>query len=148
MILEWTRRGLARQIADHEAIERKTTQAFALAGVTIGLGGILQVQDVHVAVTLLLAGALLAFTVVASMTVAALWTREYRFTDHTDDLWDYCWQSPPEDVRAYLVADVRDTYLHNRAIGRCKALLLRTALLATSAEILLVGAALIVRSRT
>ncbi len=36
-ILNWTRNGMSRQLADHDALERRSAQTFAAAAVVVGL---------------------------------------------------------------------------------------------------------------
>jgi hypothetical protein len=141
----------AKQIERVAGLDDKVLRIVQVAGVVIGLAGLSSSKptggpDVGglPLVVWLLIGALIAFVVAAIVALVHLRPRRLNFAVDTARFWDDVYYKSESEARLTLIDSIEKAYKHNDEEIDRKALTVRLALYATFAEILLVGAAIIV----
>jgi hypothetical protein len=146
-ILEWTRAGADRSRNDMDTLDDKATKVFSASGVVIGLAGLASFDTSQPSwqVATPLIAALVAFAAVAALTIEQLKPQKYRGYEHAQHLWELYGDFPVDTVKNKLVTEMPEVFEQNDGAVQKKAQRLRRLLYAASAEILLVGVAVIAR---
>lgn len=143
-IWEETRGAVDAQLRLAETLDSKAFQAIGVGSVLIGLVAL--GSDILLsAPTLsrwLLPVSVSAYTLSALFTFLTVNVRHYRLGNRADELWPMRWQFRPVEIKHALVADVAESYRHNRSELRRKTLFLRAALALLAIEAVLIGSAI------
>lgn len=134
-----------RQIDNGAALDTKMVQIFSAASVVVGLTALSFASTSARGgweVTVLLVMAMLAYVATAYVAFQHLKPKRYKRLK-VDDIWRYCWQLEPDEVRRTVIAKATEAFAHNAPILDGKAFTLRAILVTFGAEVLFVAIALI-----
>ena len=97
----------------------------------------------HGAAAWLFGAALVVYLVVAGAAFLVLRTRDFRVVDAADRIWFQYYDAELQDVKHALVDGISSAYAKNAALLGSKGKALKCLVVATAAEVLLVGLAVI-----
>ncbi len=140
-IYEATAASRERQIQAAQAHDTKATAAFAAATVVVGLAA--ASSFVGHAATVLVALAIVAYIVAAGAAVICLLSRPFSVEVSPGYLWRRFWNSNVQNIKHAIIDERGKGYTENVGLLREKTRALRFTLLATGAETVLVGLALL-----
>jgi hypothetical protein len=140
-ILDYTKGTPRRQAEVSHEIDTKALQVFAAASIVLGLAAAGPLREGTAA--WLFGAALFAYVAAAVAAFCVLRTRDFRIVDDADNIWPRYWNVELLDVKHALVDDITSASAENAdllgSIGRA----LKWLVVATAAEVLLVGSAVI-----
>lgn len=144
LIYEHIKDAPQEQFETVKALDDKMIKVFTAAGVVIGLAG-LSSQGLKggVWVNIILLGALVAFIATAALALYHLRPIDIALSRHAGTLWEHSSHLTQDQVRQQLIKSIARSNAHNEAVLRRKTKILTYALVATSLEVVLVGAAII-----
>jgi hypothetical protein len=136
LIYDYVRGIPEEQAKDIDSLSAKMVQIVTVAGVIMGLAGIIRVDSQTPPVAnLLLVGALAGYLGVAGAALYHLWTRPFQRSVAPDLLWEQCWLDTPDEIRWIIIDKAGGIYEHNRKLIQKKARSVRWALVAASVEV-------------
>jgi hypothetical protein len=126
-----------------KSLDDKMVKIFTVAGVVIGLAGLTGKGLTGDTITnVLLIGALIAFIATAAFAFYHLWPVSIRLSRHAGTLWEYSRQFTSDEVRQQLVESITSANSHNEKVLAKKSTVQTYALVTTSLEVVMVGAAI------
>jgi len=133
---------LDRQVDEGHMLDSKMVQIFSAASVVAGLAGLSVSSGVATdkGVALLLVLAFVAYAGVAYFAFLQLAPKTYYLLNYPD-IWRKSWSDAPNELHHSVIAKVTESYERNRAILQRKSGMLRPAIVATGAEVVLIGVA-------
>lgn len=132
-----------RQGQDWRDLDTKAVQTLAVASVVMGLAGVSSAQHHALPATILLFVALAAYVTAAVCAGRALWPVAYEPARYATTLWDdFSWR-PPDEVKHGLVEGIAEEYKTNLATLARKGRAVKLAMVATTAVVVLVVAAVL-----
>jgi hypothetical protein len=134
-----------RQMDNSTSHDNKIVNIFSAASVVIGLAGLSSgsLAPSDWSVTALLILGLGAYVVTAYIAFRGLRPRQFRRSLQPQFWTRSLWGMGADDVRHSILTDVGKAYANNKPLLAAKAASIRMALLATGAEVVFVGLALI-----
>jgi hypothetical protein len=144
LIYEHIKDAPQQQFETIKALDDKMIKVFTAAGVVIGLAG-LSSQGLRggVWVNIILLGAVVAFIATAVLALYHLRPIDIALSRHAGTLWENSRHLTEDQVRRQLIRSISKSNAHNEGVLRRKTKILTYALVSTSLEIILVGAAII-----
>lgn len=134
-----------KQFETVKSLDDKMVKVFTVAGVVIGPAGLsgkgLQGGTLT---NVLLVGALIAFIATAACAFYHLWPVNIRLSRHAGTLWYESHDLTSDEVRRQLISSVFEANTHNEGLLKKKSTIQTVALMTTSLEVIMVGAAIVV----
>jgi hypothetical protein len=133
-----------RQIDSATTLDTKMVQVFGTAGIVIALLSFSSSKwSQEWWITICLVGSLIFYIATALVAFVHLQPKLFKRSLHGDTLWANTWDLSKTQIHHTLIADVADAYRHNKPILARKSQTLSIAIVTTSVEVALVGAALL-----
>lgn len=134
-----------KQFETVKSLDAKMVQVFTVAGVVIGLAGLASEGSGGGTLTdVLLICALAAFVLTSAFAFYHLWPVTVRLSRHAGTLWEKSGHLASDEVRRQLIGSISDASAYNEGVLEKKSRVQIYALVATSLEVVLVGAAIVV----
>ena len=144
LIYEHIKDAPQQQFETIKALDDKMIKVFTAAGVVIGLAG-LSSQGLRggVWVNIILVGAVEEFIATAALALYHLRPINIALSRHAGTLWENSSSLTDDQVRRQLIKSIARSNAHNEGVLRRKTRILTYALVTTSLEVILIGAAII-----
>lgn len=134
-----------KQFETVKSLDAKMVQIFTVAGVVIGLAGLSSEGLGGGTLTdVLLIGALAAFVLTSAFAFYHLWPVTVRLSRHAGTLWKESGHLASDQVRRQLIDSISAANAHNEGVLERKSTVQIYALITTSLEVDMVGAAIVV----
>lgn len=140
-ILDYTKGTPRRQAEVAHMIDTKALQVFAAASIVVGLAAAGPLREGTAA--WLFGAALFIYVAAAVAAFCVLRTRDFRVVDDAYNIWPQYWNQEDLVVKHALIDDITSASAENADLLGSKGRALKWLVLATAAEVLLVGSAVI-----
>jgi hypothetical protein len=145
LIYEHVKDAPDKQFETVKSLDDKVVKIFTVAGVVIGLAGLSgKGLQGGTSTNVLLVGALIAFIATAACAFYHLWPVSIRLSRHAGTLWNESRHMTSDQVRQQLISSISAANAHNEELLLKKSTVQTYALVTTSLEVIMVGAAIVV----
>jgi hypothetical protein len=142
-IFDYTREAPERQLQDAQNLDNKIAQIFSAASVVIGLAGLASPGPSGGWADWLLVVGLVFYLITAIVALLSQFPKVQWRSLHADVLWREYWQTEVPKIKHALAENIQKAYGQNNRVLEQKSLAIKVVVVATGAEVLLVGLGLI-----